>query len=213
MGIGRGLCAVFVGVVLVVGAAGWSAAQPSDFCEFTESYVVEGTSSSGDFSLWPPGWRCVYELPSGRTVSLESGSAGRFVGLLAAELLLAMWVARYRTRLPGPVRVAWVTVLGLSVGGMGGLVGGFLFALYAGVVFGIPVAYFAERSLLRARAEPVARRAGLGGAVAAASGGLVAAILWLWGYDGVASFALAVVAVTLVAALARCGAAMRLRQR
>ena len=195
----RALCALFVAVIAVVGAAGLSSLQAEGFCD--DHMPARASGWSPELALWPPGWRCVYGgLPGGGTAHAESGSVPLFLGVLASELLIAGLVVRRWPGVPPPLRVAAVVALAFAVAGSGGLLGGFLFAILFGWTFGVPLAFLADRTLRLATKGRVAWHAGLLGALAAAVALLVAACLWLFGL-GLVAFGLVLAGATLVRAL------------
>jgi hypothetical protein len=128
--VGRALCVALVACLLVLGAAGLSSLEDEEFCA-EQAYAVERSSWSSELAVWPPGWRCVFSLPDGRAATVEAGSVELFLGVLAGELLIAAWVVRRWPRVTGPARLAAVTMLVCSVAGAGGLVGGFIFAMWS----------------------------------------------------------------------------------
>jgi hypothetical protein len=150
--VGRAVSLGFLACVLVLGAAGLSSLEDDDFCD-EQRYAVERSSWTSELALWPPGWRCVFSLRGGRETTVEAGSVGSFLAVLAGELLIAAWVLRRWPRVTQPLRVVAVTMLAFSVAGGGGLVGGFVSAMLVGWIVGLPLAVVGDRELRRAAGE------------------------------------------------------------
>ena len=166
--------AVLVVALLIVGAAGLSSLEDDDFCG---AFGAEAASLRTELALWPPGTRCVSTLPDGTSTSLEAGSAGAFLVLLASLLAVAAWkVAR-----PERARYAFAVALAFAVAGAAGLEGAWQASVAAGLVLGVPLALFAG---------------GPAGALAAAAALPVATLLSLLGL-GPAAFLLPLALVSL----------------
>ena len=167
--------AVLVVALLVVGAAGLSSLEDDDFCS---TFGTETASPSTELALWPPGTRCVSTLPDGTSTSLEAGSAGAFLLLLAGLLAVGAW----KGVRPERARYAFAVALALAVAGAAGLEGAWQMSVPAGLVLGVPLALVAG---------------GLAGALAAATALLAGMLLWLLGL-GPAAFLLPLALVALV---------------
>lgn len=158
-------------VLALLGAAGLSSLQGDDFCG---GYPAGTTTSTSETSVWPPGWRCVYETPGGRRVIVDAGSVPWFFVALGAELAVAVWALRRRS---APARLAAATTSALAVVGAFAMVGGFGFAFTAGVVAGVPLAWMIDVAFARAEGGRRSRRRSLETALAAGLAVFAAAVL------------------------------------
>jgi hypothetical protein len=172
---GRAVCAALVLVLLVLRAAGLSSLDDHDMCV---SVGVEGSSTTSELGLWPPGQRCVNTAPEGTVTTIESGAAGLFLVLLACELLVAAWVVLRWPRVPAAARTAAAATLALAVMGAAGL-GGFPLGLAAGVALGVPLAVAGDIALRRVSGARIDRHTSLNGAVPAAIALIVVSVAYL----------------------------------
>ena len=113
---------------MVFAAAGLSAEIDTDPCSDFPGFP-EGSGSSSAYQFWPPGVKCTYMAPNGRTaIVLQDGHPVAFFAILAAGLLL---VLGRRSKL------AIATAFVFGAGGLAGLFLGFLpiplVALWVGV--------------------------------------------------------------------------------
>ena len=181
-------------VLALLGAAGLSSLQADDFCG---AYPARTTTSTSEISVWPPGWRCVYEAPGARRVIVDAGSVPWFLAALGAELAVGAWALRRRGP---PARLAAATTAALATVGAFGLVGGFGFAFTAGVVAGVPLAWLIDFAFARAEGGRRSRRRSLETALAAGLAVFAAAVLSSL-TSAVAAAIVAVAAVALTGAL------------
>jgi hypothetical protein len=68
------LIAVPLVLLALLGAGGMSSLVDDDFCGNFPITFPEGSGSSSEIKLVPPGVRCVYTAPNGREATTESGS-------------------------------------------------------------------------------------------------------------------------------------------
>jgi len=120
--------------------------------------------------------------------------AGAIVWLLAA---------RSRPRVPAALRLTAATALAFATVGVGAFIGGvFVSGLFFGWVFGVPLAYVADRRLRTGSGRALPPWAGPVGAAVAAVAVLAAGVALLFGL-GLAAFPIVLVAVALSGALPR----------
>ena len=123
---------------MVFAAAGLSAEIDTDPCSDFPGFP-EGSSSSSAYQFWPPGVKCTYVAPNGRTaIVLQDGHPVAFFAILAAGLLL---VLGRRSKL------AIATALIFGAGGLGGFLFGFLQIPFVALWVGVPLALLTTRSL------------------------------------------------------------------
>jgi hypothetical protein len=190
------LIAVPLLLLAVLGAGGMSSIEDDDFCGRFPRSFPEGSGSSTQIRLSPPGWRCVYEAPDGRRATTGTGSWTWFLVALAGELGVAAWYLRRRST---PARMAVASTVALATAGAFSLLGGLDFAFFWALTFGIPLAWLLCGQDLAA-------------ALAAGAGVFVAAVFTL--FFGVELAVIGCfVAVALVAAVAALPGALRTGQR
>jgi hypothetical protein len=175
-------------VIALLGAAGLSSLQDDDFCS---EYGAETQTVTGELTLWPPGWRCVYEPP--RTV-VNAGSVPWFLIALAGMGLVAGLALRRRAG--APARVAATTTAALAGVGICGLLGGFAFGFVAGCALGVPLAWLADVAFARAEGGRRSRRRSLTAALVGGLAVFATAVIATLGVEAVAaaSFVVACVA-------------------
>jgi hypothetical protein len=193
-------------VLALLGAAGLSSLQAETFCSEYPTGFGEGSGSTSELSLTPPGWRCVYESPDGRRAVVEAGSLPWLLVALAGELGVAAWFARRRS---APARLAATTTVALAAVGACGLIGGFLFAFTAGCALGVPLAWLTDVAFARVEGGRRSRHRSVTAALAAGAAIFLAAFLALLLHPVVAC-AIAGAAIALATALVR---PLRLRQQ
>jgi hypothetical protein len=133
---------VLVAVLLVIGAAGLSSLQDDDWCgSHYPAGFGEGSGAGTAIALWPLGVECRYTAPDGSTATVKSGEPVGFFGALIIGGVVWWWREQFRA--------AWATTLVFAVAGVGALVAGWLPALIAGFLIGVPLAIVATRSALR----------------------------------------------------------------
>jgi hypothetical protein len=165
------LAVALLAILALLGAAGLSSLQDDDFCN---AYPAGTTSAASETTLWPPGWRCVYDGPGARRAVVDAGSVPWFLIALGAELAVGAWALRRRS---APARLAAATTAALAAVGALGLVGGFGFAFTAGVVVGVPLAWLVDYAYARAEGGRRSRRRSLETALAAGLAVFAAAVL------------------------------------
>jgi hypothetical protein len=80
----RPLLTVALGVILLAFAGTWVYGEVSDTqCYGSLRAVPEGTAFHEEAGLWPPGGKCVFELPNGRE-RVEAGPVPWFEWILLA---------------------------------------------------------------------------------------------------------------------------------
>jgi hypothetical protein len=122
---------------MVLAAAGLSSVEAADYCQ-SDSTFTEGSSMERQVTLWPPGLRCTYTQPGGRTASKDSGDAVGFIAILAAGLVL---VVGRRSHL------AFATAAVLGVAGLTQIPLGLVPASGFGWIVGGSIAYSRTRSV------------------------------------------------------------------
>jgi hypothetical protein len=132
-----------------------------------------------------------------------------FLAVVAGMLLVITAVASRWPRVPTHLRCAAAATIALAVMGIGGLVGGYLFAVLCGLLLGSPAALVADRRLLRSSGKRLPWQGGAVGAFAGTGAVMLGGLLWLFGI-GIAAFAIAVV---LIAAVAYAGERWRAPRR
>jgi hypothetical protein len=117
--------------------------------------------------------------------------------------LLGLRAARSRPHVPAALRLPAATALAFAAVGAGAWVGGvFFLGLFTGWMFGVPLAYVADRSLRPGRGRELPLRAGAVGAAVAAVAVPAAGVALLFGL-GIGAFVIVLVAVALLGALPR----------
>jgi hypothetical protein len=104
---GRMLIGIAVSILLL--AFGWTwvlGAYSDTTCILAYPNLPEGSAERREAALWPPGGRCVYELPSGE-VTTRSGPVPwfewSFLAVLGAIVgALVLLVRKTRSRSPSP---------------------------------------------------------------------------------------------------------------
>lgn len=123
---------------MVFAAAGLSAEIDTDPCSDFPGFP-EGSSSSSAYQFWPPGVKCTYTAPNGRTaIVLQDGHPAAFFAILVAGLALVL-VRRSK--------LAIATALVFGAGGLAGLFLGFLPIPLIALWVGVPLALLTTRSL------------------------------------------------------------------
>lgn len=123
---------------MVFAAAGLSTETDNDPCSDFPGFP-EGSVSSGDYQFWPPGVKCSYIAPNGRTaIVLQDGHPVAFFAILAAGLALVL-VRRSK--------LAIATALVFGAAGLGGFFLGSLQIPFLALWVGVPLALLTTRSL------------------------------------------------------------------
>lgn len=194
----RAVALLLFACLAVPAATGIAALEDDDYCSTTQISYADGSELDQETSLLPPGWRCVYTQPEGKVSAAEAASTGEFLSVLAVELLVILLVAWDSPRVPAALRLSAASILAIGVAGLGGLLGGFIFAGIVGAFIGIPVGCGVDLALARGTGD---RRRFLELVAAGAVSGLAGALFafwWLFGL-GVAAYH---VALLLIAPLA-----------
>lgn len=187
-----------VAALLCVGAAGLSGhLVGEDHCPFG----AEGSSVSYETRWAPPGFECAVHGPAddASVVGERTGSWPGFIGALVVGFGVVGLALRRRADAPTWLRLSAVTTLGFAVAGVGAFYGGWQGSVLV-TIYGLPVAFAADRWLLRDSGGDRPWTAGLEGAAVAFTAVVVASAGYLFGL-GLAGYGLTLLLVTAAAAL------------